>query len=252
MARLYVSGPVDIQFCESLSGDWLMRYSSISADELVRECAQSANQAPWEEFISRFHRPISLSIIRTARIWGEVPRQLVDDPVQETYLKICSGRCRLIQEFADRHPEAVAGYIKTIAANVALDHFKGLRTQKRGAGQKQETIGDTDPGTTSNAPGTALSIENQIMLRQIDECLNSCSAGPDKDRDRTIFWLHYQQGMSAKSISCLPNIGLSPKGVESVIFRLTRLVRDRIVNSRLESSGEEQSGKKGFRPAESY
>jgi RNA polymerase sigma-70 factor (ECF subfamily) len=230
----------------------LKHYSSISADELIRECAQSSDPSPWEEFISRFHRPISLSIFRTAQLWGEASRQLVEDLVQETYLKICSDRCRLLQEFADRHPDAVAGYVKTIAANVAHDYFKGLYAQKRGAGQKQESIGDTDPIATANGPGAAKAIENEILLKQIDEYLDSVLEGPDKERDHTIFWLYYQQGMSAKSISQLPTVGLTAKGVESVIFRLTRLVRERIVNLRLESSTNDQSGAKGFRTAESY
>jgi hypothetical protein len=35
--------------------------------------------------------------------------------------------------------------------------------------------------------------------------------------------------MSAKGIAALPTVGLTAKGVESAIFRLTRLVREQIV-----------------------
>ncbi len=51
-------------------------------------------------------------------------------------------------------------------------------------------------------------------------------------RDRNLFWLYYRQGLTAQAISQIPSIGLSAKGVESAIARLTRLLRDVIVDGR--------------------
>jgi RNA polymerase sigma-70 factor, ECF subfamily len=219
---------------------------------LIHACAESNDRACWEEFVSRFHRPISLSVIRTVRHWASnVPPQLVDDLVQETYLKLCTDKCRLLQAFAQQHPEAIDGYVKMIACNVAHDHFKAHHSQKRGGGKDQDSLSEIDPGAGSNTPGSAETIERQVLLNQIDQCLRSCAIGPEKERDRTIFWLYYQQGMSAKSIAALPAIGLTPKGVESSILRLTRLVREQIVQLRSETDGKEPN-EKGFRPAKSY
>jgi len=230
----------------------LTRYSSTSAGELIRACADSSDGAAWEEFVSRFHRPISLSVIRTAHQWSDVPQQVVDDLVQETYLKLCADRCRLLHTFATQHPEATSGYIKMIASNVVHDHFKSRHSQKRGAGQAQESLADIDPAAGCGTLGSPEAMEQQVLLKQIDQCLGNCVAGPDQDRDRLIFWLYYQQGMSAKAIADLPTVGLTSKGVESAILRLTRLVRDQIVQLRSESSGGQEPGEKGFRPAESY
>jgi RNA polymerase sigma-70 factor, ECF subfamily len=58
-----------------------------------------------------------------------------------------------------------------------------------------------------------------------------------KDRDRTIFWLYYRQGMTAKEITGLPGIGLSLKGVESALHRLVKLVRDHLVEVRPGKTG---------------
>jgi RNA polymerase sigma factor (sigma-70 family) len=229
----------------------LTHHSSWSAQELIRACAESNDRASWEELVSRFHRPISLSVIRTAHQWTDIPQQVVDDLVQETYLKLCTDRCRLLHAFAQEHPEAIGGYIKMIASNVAHDHFKALYSHKRGAGRDQESLSELDPAAGNSSLGSAEAIEQEILLKQIDDCLGNCAAGPDEERDRTIFWLHYQQGMSAKAIAALPAVGLTPKGVESAILRLTRLVRERMVQLRSESSGKEP-GQKGFRPAESY
>jgi RNA polymerase sigma-70 factor (ECF subfamily) len=100
--------------------------------------------------------------------------------------------------------------------------------------------------------GGEAAMERQILLKQIDHFLETCSQGPDRDRDCLMFWLYYQQGMSAKAIAALPTIGLTEKGVESAIFRLTRLVRESIVETRGDSPDSTKSNEKGFRPAQSY
>jgi RNA polymerase sigma-70 factor (ECF subfamily) len=90
----------------------------MSVGELIRACAESNDGAAWEEFVTRFQRPISLSIKRTACQWGKDQWQFVDDLLQDTYLKLCADKCRLLLEFAQQHSdEAMLGYIKTIAIN---------------------------------------------------------------------------------------------------------------------------------------
>lgn len=223
--------------------------SSQSAEELIYACAESNDTAAWEEFVARFRRPISLSILRIAYQWGDVPHQVVDDLVQETYLRLCCDKCRLLRDFSVQHPEAILGYIKVIAVNVARDHFKSLRSQKRGWGETAPLIDGLDPQAQSDSVGGRDAIEREILLKQIDDCLEKCSEGPDQERDRFIFRLYYRQGMSAKAIAALPTVGLTPKGVESAILRLTRLLRGRMVQLRSESA---EPGQKGLRPTESY
>jgi RNA polymerase sigma-70 factor (ECF subfamily) len=224
----------------------------VSIEDLIRACAESDDRAAWEEFVSHFHRPISLSIVRVAYQWGAVPQEVVDDLVQETYLKLCADKCRLLRVFAVQHPEAIPGYVKTIAVNVAHDHFKALHSQKRGSGETAQLLENVEPHAQSGDMGGQAAIEREVLLKQIDHCLETCSEGPDKERDRLIFWLYYQQGMSAKAIAALPTVGLTAKGVESAIFRLTRLVREKVVRARSQTSISPQPGEKGFRPAESY
>jgi RNA polymerase sigma-70 factor (ECF subfamily) len=74
----------------------------------------------------------------------------------------------------------------------------------------------------------------------------------NQERDRTVFWLYYQQGFSAKAIAALPSIGLSEKGVESAILRLTREVRNRLATTRSEPSRGADPDPKGLRAAKSY
>jgi RNA polymerase sigma-70 factor (ECF subfamily) len=223
----------------------------MSGEQLVGACAEGNDGAAWDEFVSRFHRPISLSIIRTAYQWGEIPQQAVDDLVQDTYLKLCANKCHQLLEFSAKHPDAILGYIKTIAVNVARDYFKSQHSQKRGAGEVGQIAEDADPKAAPTGPGGHEAIEREVLFKQIDECIESCLEGPDRDRDRTIFWLYYQQGMTAKDIAALPTIDLSDKGVESVIVRVVRILRERVVDMQ-NQMGSKSPGEKGFLPAESY
>ena len=229
----------------------MSRHSSTSGEELIRACAEGNDGAAWDEFVSRFHRPISVSIIRTAYQWGEIPQQVVDDLVQDTYLKLCTNKCRQLLEFAARHPDAILGYVKTIAVNVAHDHFKSTHSQKRGSGEVIQVMEDAEPKAAPSQRGGQEAMEREVLFKQIDECIESCLEGPDRDRDRTIFWLYYQQGMTARDIAALPTIGLSAKGIESVIGRVIRLLRERMVGMQIQIRSK-APGEEGFSPAQSY
>jgi RNA polymerase sigma-70 factor, ECF subfamily len=239
-----------VEFLHSCGEVLLSRHSSMSGEELIRACADN-DGAAWDEFVSRFYRPISLSIIRTAYQWGEIPQQVVDDLVQDTYLKLCGNKCSQLLEFTAKHPEKIVGYVKTTAMNVAHDHFKSLHSQKRGSGEVSQIAEESDPKAAPSQPGGQEAIEREVLFKQIDECIESCLEGPDRDRDRTVFWLYYQQGMTAKDIAALPTMNLSDKGVESVIVRTTRLVRERIVGMQIQMGSTSQR-EKGLLPTESY
>lgn len=199
----------------------------MSVLELIRACAGTNDSAPWEEFVSRFERPISLSVMRTACQLGKNALQVVDDLVQETYLKLCADKCRHLLDFANAHPDnlAVTRYIKVVAINVTLDHFKALHSQKRGEGETDQFPEEGEPSAHAAASGGPDAMDREVLLKQIDDRLHLCAAGPNQARDCLIFWFYYLQGMTAKAMAPLPGIELTPKGVEAVIFRLVRCLR---------------------------
>ena len=80
--------------------------------------------------------------------------------------------------------------------------------------------------TDLRPPSPPSTIEQSILLRELDQHL--ASAGTD--RDRTIFWLYYRQGYTAKDIASMPGLGLTQKGVESCIYRLTQALRGSVSN----------------------
>jgi RNA polymerase sigma factor (sigma-70 family) len=205
-----------------------LTYSSMSLEELIRACAESGDPAAWEEFVQRFHNLIAAVVLRTARRWGKVNSSLIDDLVQEAYLRLCRDRGRLFAEFRPHHPEAFHGYLSVVTANVVRDHFRALHSQKRGSGESEDSIEQHSTAVQVRKTGTAQQIERSLLLKDMDWVLCSSLPAGDRKRDRSIFWLYYRYGLSAPAIARLPSVALTVKGVESVIHRLTRLVREEL------------------------
>ena len=206
-------------------------YSSLSLKDVVCLCAGSVDDAAWKEFIARVGKPISLTIMRTTSLWGEKSPALVQDLTQVTYLKLWEDGCRLLRDFAVRHPEAILGYIKRIAANATHDHFKHRHSQTSGGDRPHVSTTDVEPEVRKEVHGSQEKIAFGVFLKEIDEHLKRDLTGSDQERDRMIFWLYFRQGMSTKEIASLPSIGLVAKGVGSVIERLKHRVRELIVGT---------------------
>jgi DNA-directed RNA polymerase specialized sigma24 family protein len=168
--------------------------------------------------------------MRTASLWGKDSRSVVEDLIQATYLKLWEDGCRLLRDFANQHPEvAVLGYVKTTAANVTHDYFKHAHSQKNGGDIPHVPTSDADPEAGSEVHGSQEKIAFGIFWNEIDEHLKRGLTGPDSERDRMIFLLYFRLGMSTKEIASLPTIGLSTKGVGSVIERLKYRIREQIL-----------------------
>jgi RNA polymerase sigma-70 factor (ECF subfamily) len=203
----------------------------LSLQEIVCLCAKTNDPDAWEEFVSRVGRSVSLTVLRTASAWGEPSPALVEDLTQVTYLKLWEDQCRLLRDFALQHPEAILGYIKKTAANATHDHFRHRRSQSAGGSQPHLSTSDVDPEAGGHAQGSQDRLAFEVLLAEIDDCLTRSLTGPDRERDRTIFWLYFRQGMSTKEIASLPVVGLTVKGVGSVIERVKHAVREQIVRT---------------------
>jgi RNA polymerase sigma-70 factor, ECF subfamily len=181
--------------------------------------------------------------LRVARQWGDSSSQVVDDLIQETYLKLCANGLRVLQSFRSAHKDAIYGYIKVFTANLVHDHFKVANSQKRGGGTAASSLDGTDRQPTAQASrSTATTLERGVLMQQVDACLQLVAVGPGSERDRRIFWLYYRVGLAASAIAALPTIGLSTKGVESTLLRLTRQVRQQLVDTKPKEKGKAGEG----------
>lgn len=197
-------------------------YSELTSEALVKQCVGTGEPDAWEEFVRRFQPLIAGVVARTAMRWTMASATLVDDLVQETYLKLCTGEFRRLRDFESRHEDAFFGFLKTVAYNVTMDYFKVHFAGKRGA--KVQSHADFDVALQTAAQD--VSLDDQILLQEIEKTVEQITG---IERDRVVFLLYYRQGFTAKAIAEIPGIELTEKGVESCLRRLTGQLRKYLV-----------------------
>ncbi len=195
-----------------------------AVQELIQLCLVTQDDAPWLEFVHRFQPPIAAVVTKSVRRWTIPQPSLIDDLVQETYLKLCANNFKALREFEYQHENALFGYLKVVASNVVQDHFRSSYSQKRGSGCEEVDLETVSSATTVTA-GFKDHADRNILFHEIAQCLSGNSADPNFARDSAIFWLYYRHGLTAKAIARIPGIGLTTKGVESTLLRLTRMIR---------------------------
>jgi len=159
-------------------------------------------------------------VVRVAHRFGVTAADEIDDAIQEICLKITS------QARSGKTPNAEDGileaYLKATIANAAHDYFRGQRAQRRDV--LVTTSINENLSASIQGPGAG-DLDRSLLIREIEQMIDGSS------RDRNVFLLYYRYGWTAKEISAIPSVGLSPKGVESLVFRIIATVRERVKES---------------------
>ena len=146
-----------------------MPYRSLSATELVRACVDSADQEAWGEFVRRFQPVIAGVALRTARRWGEASPLVIEDLVQEAFMKLCGENRRLLREFQPQHEKAFYGYLKVVTTRVVHDYFKRSHAVKRrSADPSPRSAAEDEPPELIDLSATE-QIERHALFGEIDE-----------------------------------------------------------------------------------
>jgi len=191
-----------------------------SIRDLLQLCLSSDEQEQWGEFVRRTQPLIASVIINTVRRWKTPAPSLVDDLIQDTYVKLFANDKKALRAIKNEYENTIFGYLKVIAANVVRDHF---RQPVNKADEIELSDAALPPG-----PQDRERLEFLHKKEEIKGILETLSASETYHRDVAIFWLFYEQGYTAKEISLLPSFGLTVKGVEAVLFRLARHARERL------------------------
>lgn len=208
--------------------------------ELITRCAGQNDARALQEFVRLFHPVIAATVIKTARRFGPAGSEIIDDLIQDTYLKIFSGRGRILNEVRVEDKSRLYGFFQAVAFSVVQDHFRQQYAQRRG-GRAPLMSMDAVEGVGESGRGAKL-CEQELLLDKIDRLVREVSPRETMKRDRLIFWLNHRTGLSAREIAELPSVGLSEKGVESVLYRLMSDVRAKIL--RMKEPSEKARSKK--------
>ena len=194
-------------------------------NELARACAHSAEAAEWEEFLRRC-APIATTVAaRVTRLWvGTATPSIVDDIVQEVFLKLCEQERRILRDFAPRGEDSFFGLLRVVSASVANDHFRRQHSEKRGGKVVTLVIEEGPSPGIHPSRDEDVGMQRAVLFAELDRMLRA-APGAAAERDRTLFWLYYLQGLTADEIAALPGSELSAKGVESALRRVTTWLR---------------------------
>jgi RNA polymerase sigma-70 factor (ECF subfamily) len=200
---------------------------------LARACLRSASSEEWGDFIRLLQPVLARVVYRVAAPRGVTNPAEIDDIVQDIFLKIGSGAQRILRVLPVDNDVSTWAFFKVMAANCARDYLRGKYADKRG---NERTV-SADSNLEELAGGDLSPVELQVLIHQVDAAL---AATP---RERTIFWLYYREGLTAREIAAIPAFELTPKGVESSIYRLTAAVRKTLGENRRGAKEGNSAGK---------
>jgi RNA polymerase sigma-70 factor (ECF subfamily) len=209
-----------------------------SVNDLAKACACSADAAEWGEFLRRCRPLASLVAMRIARMWvSGSSAATVDDIVQEVFLKLCEQERRILRDFEPRGEDSFFGLLRMVASSVANDYFRRLYSEKRGG--KVVTMPLVEEAAAFPVASTheTARLHQSVLLAQLDEKLRSAPQ-VISERDRSVFWLYYLQGLTAEEIARLSAAGLTPKGVESALRRVAKWLRGEVDRPKPEEQAE--------------
>src|SRR5437588_5249283 len=198
-----------------------MDYQLMSDEDLVQECAKNTDPEAWQEFGKRFDRDIKLVVLRVCREWGAKSQDIVKDLRQDAYVKLLANNCSVLVRFKPQGPGSFLRYLKVATANMVRDRLRSIIPEI----DKTDDL-DKAEQVQSSGYGNKKSVETGIIFKEMDDRLRQCGIS---EKERTIFWLYTLQGWTSKELAALPWVGLSSKGVESVIHRLRELLKEELV-----------------------
>jgi RNA polymerase sigma-70 factor (ECF subfamily) len=205
-----------------------MNASLTSVNDLAKLCAHSAEVPEWEELVRRCSPLSTVVARRISRLWVSDPRPaIIDDIVQEVFLKLCEHDRRILRSFEPRGEDSFFGLLRLVTASVTNDYYRRQYSTKRGGKVITMPLLDGDSAQALHTAVQPSPLQHSALLQQLDRKLLSAPKIIGA-RDRALFWLYYRQGFTAEEISRLPAAGLTPKGVESALRRVTTWLREEI------------------------
>jgi DNA-directed RNA polymerase specialized sigma24 family protein len=185
----------------------------MTPEDLFKACSDTTNAEAWREFCGRYDGLIRKTIRRMlarAPLSGDI----LEDLVQETYVRLARNGCRALADFRMKGPNTDFGLVKCVAVSTVLDHFKC----------------NSIPMISFEEAGNSITEEPDIERGLfLEQCFRAATEkGSNRDRDRRIFLLYFRLGLKAREIAALRNIGLETKGVESVIHKTVSVIKKRL------------------------
>src|SRR5258708_16626839 len=135
----------------------------LSVKELVSYCLDSQDQDGWTEFVRRF-QPLIAGVVTKCVFKRPRPKpDLIDDLVQDTFLKLCANDYRALRNFSFKDDHGFFGFLIVVASHLVDDYFRVQNSQKHGSGQEEDDIDESRMPAPSGFHSTQ-PVENAILM----------------------------------------------------------------------------------------
>jgi DNA-directed RNA polymerase specialized sigma24 family protein len=207
-----------------------MNYRDFSDRELLERClSPQRDEAAWNEFVRRFRPIIAGVVFNCLNRWKKPHKDLIDDRVHESFIKLVAGDYKALRNFEFRHENSLRGFLKVIASNVVQDF------RRRDHEEEEEALeGDADSPEMADSADFVGQTETRLLLQQMEAFLLSRTT----ENERIIFWMHRRLGYSAREISDIAEFGLKLKEVEYIIWKLTRMLMEQFGGGKGPAGGD--------------
>lgn len=192
----------------------------MQAKDLIGRCIER-DAAAWELLVST-HGKLVLRVL--VRILGPGDEAAIEDLEQEVYARLLARNCEALRSVES--PSHLKGLLARIASNLAKDHRRRMKHRAPRAvpdDDGEERLSDSD--LLAGPLGPEDGLRGKQSVEEVLRALDAAVKPPHAVRDKLIFRAHYFDEMSAPEIAAM-KVGLSTKGVESVLYRLTQRVRE--------------------------
>lgn len=164
----------------------------------------------------RFRPVISRNIRSVCRTYGGYSSGTAEQLTHDVFVKFIDNDYSRLKNVRWYEDKKFFGYVAITAKRVALDYFKRPQFPI-------EVIEEADWPDERQ-----LNQHDRLLVEEIRACLKRILKGKNAQRDRLIFELRCRE-FTVREIASIRSIGLTPDGVESVITRLLKEIRDELI-----------------------
>jgi DNA-directed RNA polymerase specialized sigma24 family protein len=188
------------------------------AHDLFRDCA-GGDATAWDEFFTRYGRYLQLTVLRVVRQYRV--HEEYEDVLQALSADLYARRRRIFGGFEERGADSDIRYLKVVVANWVRTHCKSAALRRR-----REVY--QDPQFEPAVPPQDIP---QISLDEALKILAADRSNQNIQRDQNIMRLYFGHGYTSAQIAGFKSLGLSESGVEGVILRSKRSIRQAIFSA---------------------
>lgn len=203
--------------------------SQMSSADLLRECGRRLTDASlWKIFHERFHRQITLYVIRTILMFrGKTEPSLVCDLVQDVYYRLLKNKGSMMIGFRGETDFSALAFLGRTTMGIVSDYFRSQQADKR---RPAEIISFEQARREEASRDTPADLDVTSILEWID-VQRLIDSEPDRrhaTRNVLIFKLHYVEGLTVREISQYPGFDLTEGAIEVILKNLRNELRRRM------------------------